>query len=180
MTHDEPAPEGSEAARACETLRQFALGFPEAHEDRPWGHVAIKVRRKTFVFLAASDGGLSLSAKLPESNQEALLLPFAARTGYGLGKSGWVTASFDVDQAPPLQVLFGWIDESFRAIAPKKLVEVLHAADEPSSGPDRGTAVEAAAKRTAGKRTATRKSAAKKVVRKKTAAKKTAARRKKP
>ena len=27
-------------------LRDYALGFPEAHEDHPWGHIAVKVKGK--------------------------------------------------------------------------------------------------------------------------------------
>jgi hypothetical protein len=55
----------------------------------------------------------------------ALDYPFAKPTGYGLGKSGWVTASFDDGAAAPLEVLLAWVDESFRAVAPKKLVAAL-------------------------------------------------------
>lgn len=34
-------------------LRDYALSFPEAGEDHPWGHIAVKVRGKAFVFLGA-------------------------------------------------------------------------------------------------------------------------------
>ena len=34
-------------------LRKFALAYPEATEEMPWGHHAIKVKGKSFVFLAA-------------------------------------------------------------------------------------------------------------------------------
>jgi hypothetical protein len=51
----------------------------------------------------------------------ALGLPFVTPTGYGLGKSGWVTATFGAKQRPNLPMLRQWIDESFRAIAPCKL-----------------------------------------------------------
>ena len=67
-------------------------------------------------------GGLSLSVKLPGSATLALDLPFASPTGYGLGKSGWVTARFGPREKPPVAVLERWIDESYRAVAPKKLV----------------------------------------------------------
>ena len=67
-------------------------------------------------------GGLGLSVKLPGSATLALDLPFASPTGYGLGKSGWVTARFGPRQKPPLDLLRQWIDESYRAVAPKKLV----------------------------------------------------------
>jgi len=105
-------------------LRAFALGFPEATEDFPWGERVAKVNRKVFVFLGADPvpgGDLSLSVKLPETGEEALDLPFTKPTGYGLGKSGWVTASFGPKEKPPVEILKAWIRESYRAVAPKKL-----------------------------------------------------------
>jgi predicted DNA-binding protein (MmcQ/YjbR family) len=117
----------SRSGRAVEAaLREFALGFPETHEDFPWGHVAIKVRGKAFLFLGGSEsGGVSLSVKLTASHASALDRPFATPTGYGLGKHGWVSAQFEPDDAVPLDVLRAWIDESYRAIAPKKLAATL-------------------------------------------------------
>jgi hypothetical protein len=53
--------------RAGAALRKAALEYPEAHEDMPWGHHAIKVRGKTFIFLAADAETFSLSVKLPSS-----------------------------------------------------------------------------------------------------------------
>jgi hypothetical protein len=70
---------------------------------------------------------LSLSMKLPITGKHALTLPFASPTGYSLGKSGWVTARFDASADVPIEMLAGWIDESFRAIAPRKLVAQLDA-----------------------------------------------------
>jgi predicted DNA-binding protein (MmcQ/YjbR family) len=103
-------------------LRKLALGYPEAVEEMPWGHSAIKVRGKTFAFLAADAGTFSLSAKLPSSSLVALQLPFASPTEYGLGRSGWVTARFPRTARVPVEILRLWIDESYRAIAPKRLV----------------------------------------------------------
>ena len=91
----------------------------------PWGERVIKVRKKVFVFMGLGDGGLSLSVKLPESQNIALMLPFAEPTGYGLGKSGWVTARFDPREKPPEDMLCEWVEESYRAVAPKKLVAAL-------------------------------------------------------
>jgi predicted DNA-binding protein (MmcQ/YjbR family) len=105
-----------------ETLRQFALAYPEAHEDHPWGETVIKVKGKVFVFLGRPGSGLSLSTKLPRTSAMALMLPFVEPTGYGLGKSGWVSATFGKSERPPLDLLRAWIDESYRAIAPRKLV----------------------------------------------------------
>ena len=106
-------------------LRKIALSYPEAHEDMPWGHHAIKVKGKSFVFLAADGETFSLSAKLPSSGGVALKLPFASPTEYGLGRSGWVTGRFARGARVPLDVLRLWVDESYRAIAPKRLVAQL-------------------------------------------------------
>jgi predicted DNA-binding protein (MmcQ/YjbR family) len=103
-------------------LREIALGLPGVREDHPWGHSAFKVKEKAFLFMATEDGGLSLSVKLPQSGLLALSLPFAEPTGYGLGKSGWVTARFTAKGRPPLSVLAEWTLESYRAIAPKRLL----------------------------------------------------------
>ena len=102
-------------------LRRLALAYPEATEDFPWGHRAIKVKGKAFVFMSLEKDRFSLSAKLPDSASDALLFPFAEPTHYGLGKSGWVTATFEADDSVPVELLAGWIDESYHAIAPKKL-----------------------------------------------------------
>lgn len=111
---------------AEEQVRALALGYPETTEDFPWGHSAFKVRGKAFCFMATEAGGLNLSMKLPRSNEFALEYPFTKPTGYGLGRSGWVSARFDPDaEDVPLDVLAAWLDESFRAIAPMKLVATL-------------------------------------------------------
>jgi predicted DNA-binding protein (MmcQ/YjbR family) len=106
-------------------LRKAALAYPETYEEMPWGHHAIKVKGKAFVFLAADDDTFSMSAKLPASAGVALKLPFASPTEYGLGKSGWVTARLPRKGRLPVDILKLWIDESYRAIAPKKLVAQL-------------------------------------------------------
>jgi predicted DNA-binding protein (MmcQ/YjbR family) len=106
-------------------LRKLALAYPDAHEDMPWGHHAIKVKGKSFVFLAADATTFSLSAKLPSSAGVALSLPFASPTEYGLGRSGWVTARFPRGARVPVDILRLWIDESYRAVAPKRSVAQL-------------------------------------------------------
>ena len=109
-------------------LRKFALSLPDAHEDFPWGHVAVKVGKKAFVFIAAEDGATSLSAKLLHSNKTALAHPFAKPTEYGLGKHGWVTFTFARGAEPRMELLRQAILESYRAIAPNRAVKRLDAA----------------------------------------------------
>ena len=112
--------DSSRARRAEAALRAFALGYPGAREEFPWGDRVVKVAKKVFVFMGTTDdGGFGLSVKLPASAAMALLLPFASPTRYGLGKSGWVSARFAPSDDPPLALLREWIDESYRAIAPK-------------------------------------------------------------
>jgi len=67
----------SKSKKAEAALRTFALKFPGAREEFPWGERVVKVGKKVFVFMgAADDGGFGLSVKLPESGPMALLLPF--------------------------------------------------------------------------------------------------------
>jgi len=112
--------------QAFDRLRKFARRYPEVTEDRPWGEYAIKVKGKTFVFMGVDKERLGLSLKLPRSREFALEMhAFTKPTPYGLGKSGWITAEFFAKDKPPLDILEAWIDESFRAIAPKKVVASL-------------------------------------------------------
>ncbi|HEY3242213.1 MAG TPA: MmcQ/YjbR family DNA-binding protein [Phycisphaerae bacterium] len=122
-------------------LRRSALAYPESYEEFPWGHRAIKVARKVFVFMSADETGLSIGTKLPHSNRAALAKAFAEPTGYGLGKSGWVTARFGPRAKPPLELLRTWIDESYRAVAPKALSALLPmaAAEQKTGEPDVAT-----------------------------------------
>lgn len=47
--------------------------------------------------------------------------PFTKPTGHGLGRSGWVTATFCPGETVPLPLLLDWLEESFCAVAPKKV-----------------------------------------------------------
>jgi len=111
---------------ALEELRKFGLGYPGAHLKSPWpGHLDLAVKDKTFAYLGIEGEPFKISCKLPHSNAVALMFPFTEPTAYGLGKSGWVSANFPPGKKPPLDLLKAWIDESYRAQAPKKLVASL-------------------------------------------------------
>jgi GNAT superfamily N-acetyltransferase/predicted DNA-binding protein (MmcQ/YjbR family) len=107
-------------------IRTQGLAYPETTEEFPWGHRALKVRRKAFVFMSRARG-LSLSVKLPSSCHVALDLPFTEPTAYGLARSGWVTARFAPGEPVPLEMLAMWVEESYRAVAPKRTVARLDA-----------------------------------------------------
>ena len=114
------------ASAEFEALRTFGLALPEASEDFPWGHSALKVRGKTFAWLDEEKAGeLSLTVKLPVSRDFALVFDFAEPAGYGLGRSGWISCRFGAGEAPDLDLLKRWIAESYRAVAPKKLAALV-------------------------------------------------------
>lgn len=122
----------------ADKLRAAALAYPGAVEDFPWGERVIKVGKKVFVFLGKGDGtDLGLSVKLPASGAMALSLPFTEPTGYGLGKSGWVSASFTRAKDVPLDMILAWIEESYRAVAPKTMVKALDGAAPAPARPAR-------------------------------------------
>jgi predicted DNA-binding protein (MmcQ/YjbR family) len=106
---------------AFDELLSFALSLPGAWEDHPWGETVAKVRTKIFVFL----GPERLTVKLEESHEHALSIDGAVPTGYGLGRAGWVTVPV---AGVPVDVLRDWIEESYRIVAPKRLVAELDAA----------------------------------------------------
>lgn len=107
-----------------EHIRGLALSYPEAHEDHPWGDTVVKVRGKVFCFIGIGDV-FGLTVKLPQSAPLALAQPHVTPSRYGLGKAGWVTGQFPLDELPPLPMLEAWLDESYRAVAPKRLVATL-------------------------------------------------------
>jgi predicted DNA-binding protein (MmcQ/YjbR family) len=111
-------------------IRDFALALPGAFEDHPWGEAVAKVNGKVFVFLGLEDlADPAITVKLDESHEQALAVPGAAPTGYGLGRAGWVTVPLG-DDAPPVEVLTDWVEESYRRVAPRRLVAQLDEASE--------------------------------------------------
>ena len=111
--------------QAYNALLKAGLTYPEATVDHPWGETALKVKGKIFLFLRQDPDGLFLTIKLPQSNEFALEYKFTARAGYGLGRAGWVTAEFEGKTKVPMDLLLFWLNESYRAVAPKKLVAEL-------------------------------------------------------
>jgi predicted DNA-binding protein (MmcQ/YjbR family) len=111
-----------------QAIRVACMSYPETREDFPWGHSAFKVNDKAFVFMGGDADEVSFSVKLPHSRDIAADLPFTEPTGYGMGKYGWVTVKVRKETKVTLDLIKAWIDESYRAIAPKKLVKLLDAA----------------------------------------------------
>ena len=108
-------------------MRDRALAYPQTEEAFPWGERAIKVKGKAFLFMRLGDSELSFSVKLPRTGLQALALPFAKPTEYGLGRHGWVTVRLGKATKPLTEQCMAWIDESLRAVAPKRVVASLPA-----------------------------------------------------
>jgi len=105
-------------------LREYALSLPETREEFPWGERAFKVNGKVFIFMTAEEQRFSM--KLPETGYQALTLPFADPTHYGLGRHGWITFKLSgrINKALKEQ-FFDWARESYKAVAPKQLARAL-------------------------------------------------------
>lgn len=130
-------------------LRAFGLAYPGAHTKSPWpGHLDLAVKDKTFAYLSLEGEPFHISCKLPQTGSIALMMPQVKPAAYGLGKSGWIAAEFPDSKLPPIDVLKAWIDESYRAQAPKKLVASLTtAAAAPPAKPGPKTKPKAKAKK---------------------------------
>ena len=106
------------------SLRDFGASLPGAYVDHPWGETVVKVNKKIFLFLGLDDGDPGVGVKLPASQPMALAQPGVDAMGYNLGRAGWVWFRLK-DVGLPEEVLRDWILESYRAVAPRKLVKEL-------------------------------------------------------
>jgi predicted DNA-binding protein (MmcQ/YjbR family) len=82
----------------------------------------VNARSKAFLFLGAADAMVKLGASLAEATELAGREPGR----YRVGAHGWVTVALG-DGGPPLALLEGWVDESYRLVAGKQLVARLAA-----------------------------------------------------
>ncbi|MET9406398.1 MmcQ/YjbR family DNA-binding protein [Streptomyces sp. NPDC002935] len=117
------------ALKKWQKVREFALGLPGATEEFPWGETVAKVNKKVFVFLGLDDGsypmGVTVKLKDEAAHAHALTSPGAELAGYGLGKAGWVRIPLEEQGAPAAELLCDWVEESYRVIAPKRLIAEL-------------------------------------------------------
>ncbi|MGW1069409.1 MmcQ/YjbR family DNA-binding protein [Streptomyces aureus] len=117
------------ALKKWQKVRGFALGLPGAAEEFPWGETVAKVNGKVFVFLGLDDGshpmGVTVKLKDEALHAHALTSPGAEPAGYGLGRAGWVRVPLEERGAPAAGLLCDWVEESYRVIAPKRLIAEL-------------------------------------------------------
>src|SRR4051812_38233117 len=111
--------------RPMDRVRGICLALPEAYEEETWGEATFRVRKKIFAMAGDHEGGWSMTCKTAPGEQRALLeqgAPFFY-PAY-VGSKGWV----GIDLRSPE---VNWDDvaelitESYRLIAPKRLVALL-------------------------------------------------------
>ncbi len=125
MTAEPPDPTTLDELEAL--VRTRALAFPGAWEDHPWGDTVFKAGSKVFVFFGRGDDAVHFGAKLPASFEVTLAMPGARPSAYGLGRHGWVSLELRPGREPKMDLVDAWLEESFRATAPKTLVRELDA-----------------------------------------------------
>jgi predicted DNA-binding protein (MmcQ/YjbR family) len=106
-------------------LREICLNLPEAVEKPFGGHTAPTYRVGAKMFAMTSEDGRSLTFKAGPGVQDALVASDPERFFVPpyVGRNGWVGARLDVDQ--DWDEIAGLIEDSYRLIAPKRLVRVL-------------------------------------------------------
>ncbi len=126
------------SVRKWDAVRAFALDLPAAEEDFPWDQTVIKVRTKPgvppwrkegvygpmFLWMGRRQGpNLAVCVKLTRSYEEAVAIAHAAPTTIsGLGQWGWLTVPL---AAVDVTLVCDWVDESYRNVAPRRLVAEL-------------------------------------------------------
>jgi predicted DNA-binding protein (MmcQ/YjbR family) len=138
-------------------LEAIVARLPEAArvDIEAWGgEPTFRVNGKNFVF--ASPDATSLSVKLPKEEADAVVAtdPRAEPTGYGLGRSGWISVSLPGRvSAARWREIEEWVRTSYTLIAPKRLAKLVLAEDEEQ---DEGRAPQPAPTRRANPRRSSR------------------------
>ena len=112
------------------TLQNIALRYPEAQHGIACQGTAVecssfKARDKAFLFVGGTGPSYTVRLKLRELQAEATKLAAKEPARYNIGAHGWAKVTFSVQDPPPPDLMERWIDESYRAVADKKLVAQL-------------------------------------------------------
>lgn len=126
--------------RRWTAVRSFALSLPAAREDFPWGEPVVKVEKAgpppswrqglvhgpMFVWLGAPGADPpAISVKLTDARELARSAGAVPTAHSGLGQWGWVTVPVD---RLGLGLLCDLVEESYRNVAPRRMVAALDAA----------------------------------------------------
>ena len=137
MSHPDRQP-----VRYLEQVRAICLGFPEATEKQAWGHPTFRVKDKIFASIGYYESGPGIGAvagaevmtmKAAEGEQEVLLAqghPFFYPKY--VGPKGWIGVV--LDDGADLDEIAELVEDSYRQIATRKLIDRLEAEQPPPGG----------------------------------------------
>jgi predicted DNA-binding protein (MmcQ/YjbR family) len=106
-------------------VRAIAMKLPGAEEGVSCGKCAFKTGGKAFLFMGMDDHSWNLLLKLSDSLPEASALAAKEPQRYGVGSTHWVSVQLPHTVSLPAKLAEGWIHESFRLLAPKKIAALL-------------------------------------------------------
>jgi hypothetical protein len=116
-------------------LRKLCLALPQAHEVEAWGEPTFRVRNKLFAMYAAPNnhhgaGRPAVWCKAAPGNQSIMVRAAPDRFFVPpyVGPSGWVGVW--LDREPDWAEVADLMRDSYRLIAPKKLLALLDAEDK--------------------------------------------------
>jgi hypothetical protein len=112
-------------ASLIERVRTTALRLPQTEEGIACAGTAaerrtLRVGGKAFVFLGSGD----IMLKLQDSIGEATAFAEQHSDACRVGAHGWVTLTI-TNAAPATDTLLSWVNESYRLLAPKRLLAQL-------------------------------------------------------
>ncbi len=110
-------------------MREICAPLPEAKEAEAFGSPTFQVRAKNFAMLHGPERGVSVWCKAAPGFQEALIErdPVRYFRPPYVGPKGWVGAWLDEDIDPDWDEIEEIVVESYRLVAPKRLVAVFDA-----------------------------------------------------
>jgi len=134
-------------------LRRLCLAYPDAHEVEAWGEPTFRVRNKLFAIFASANthhgrGRAAVWCKATRENQAWMVQVSPERYFVPpyVGVSGWIGVY--LDGATDWAEVGGILSDSYRAIAPKRLLAAWDAvASKPATSPH-STRAPGTAKRT--------------------------------
>ncbi|MBI5853417.1 MAG: MmcQ/YjbR family DNA-binding protein [Planctomycetes bacterium] len=113
------------AERALKRYRAICLALPEAHETLTWGEPHFRVGAKIFGGYGLEDGRPVIGFKLERDHAAAIVADPRFRPAKYGGRHGWVAMDArSIDDWAQVRAL---VTESYRLIAPKRLVRALDA-----------------------------------------------------
>jgi predicted DNA-binding protein (MmcQ/YjbR family) len=105
---------------ALKRMRAICLSLPDTKETPTWGQPHFRVGNKIFSGLGEEKGVLTVGVKLEMDHADAMVRrPGFSRAPY-VGHKGWV--SIDVEKVRDWGEIEALVHESYRLIAPKKIL----------------------------------------------------------